>query len=125
MIEFFSDVITAVRLTREIRRAKNLPVCAYPRVSGASWLDTIESGVFRSSIELEKALRNVFRGFDAETQRALAFVPGDGEWIERARFWKERLKVLPPKDYHAAMRMILQWYILRVKNRKNEKREAL
>ena len=59
MIEFFSDVITAVRLTREIRRAKNLPVRAYPRVSGASWLDTIESGVFRSSIELEKAVRKV------------------------------------------------------------------
>ena len=125
MIEFFSDVITAVRLTGEIRRAKKRPVRAYPRVSGASWLDTIESGIFRYSSDLGKAVRNVFRGFDAETQHALAFVPDDGEWIERARFWKERLKVLPPKDYHAAMRMILQWYILRVKRRKIKKGESL
>lgn len=125
MIEFFSDVITAVRLAGEIRRAKKRTVCVYPSAHGAVWLDTIEGYLFQPSNELGKAVRNVFRGFDAETRHALAFSPDDGEWIERAKFWKENLKVLPQKDYHAAMQIILQWYILCVKNRKNDNGESL
>lgn len=59
--------------------------------------------------DTREAVVEIFRRLDQEAQRRFTFVPQDGEWVARARFWKEHLQELPPDQYHEAMLKILNW----------------
>lgn len=55
--------------------------------------------------------RNAFRMLPYKTQEKLLCSPQNGEFLERAQFWKTTLKpVFPDKEYWEAMIAILRWY---------------
>lgn len=93
------------------RRTKNLVV------SGC-WCLTMEGCLFPGK---EWApIKDVFYSFDKETQHCLTFTPVDGEWANRAKFWKRELRSrLAPEMYHDAMLKICGWYAECVRKRLN------
>lgn len=94
------------------------PVRAVPVYTLSMWGATMEGCLFANQPrEIERAVRAVFYSFGEETQHRLTFTPKEkGEWVQRARFWREKLRCLPKRQYHQAMLCITEWYIHCVKN---------
>lgn len=122
----FEDITTAVRLTTEIHKARREGASVrvqktyiIPVVKTGYWGWTMESCLLASNKKLNDAVSAIFYTFDEETQHALTFTPKNpGDWVERAQMWRRELKpVLSDKEYHAAMSMILGWYIQCVRRR--------
>ncbi len=115
MGNIFSDITTAVKLTGEVRKARkegaNLEVrktWAVPMLKMGCWPWTMESCLFYG--EKWQPVVDVFDALPEDTQHALTFAPKDGEWTDRVRFWKEHLRpVLPPKQYHEALLILIRW----------------
>ncbi|MDE7417186.1 MAG: hypothetical protein K2N44_12965 [Lachnospiraceae bacterium] len=116
-----SDVQTAVGMFRDMRKArkagqaiefestKSIPLMQ----SGAGFYDTVEGCTLSwCSREIIDASQKAFNSLPPEEKHLLAFAPKDGEFIERALFWKELLSpVMTPKNCHKAMIKIIEWYI--------------
>ncbi len=67
-----------------------------------SWLDK----------EIRYAARMVYNGLSPEERYKLSSPPENGEFVERALFWKEMLgPVMSKKECHIAMNRIIEWYI--------------
>lgn len=121
MKNFFSDVKTAadifldIRKERkqgrevEVRKVKSLPVFCV----GPGLLDTVEGIVlWNHSRQVYNKIENAFKALPDEEKKRQSFSPNDGEFIERANFWKTLVSsVLPPEQSRKAMMSILQWYI--------------
>lgn len=57
-------------------------------------------------------VRAVFHSFSEDVQHKLTFSPTDGEFVERARLWREALRpVLSPKQYSDTILVILDWLV--------------
>ncbi len=122
-MNIFTDIVTAVKLTKEVKRARRLGcrvdtiwTKVFPdKTNKASyWPWTMEFCHFATT-ELNAPIRAVFETFDEETRHALTFTPENptepAGWIERARFWQQALKpALPPQQYYAAMSEIWKDY---------------
>lgn len=117
-MSFWNDIRTAVRLTGEIRKAREngstvevRRVWRVPALKPTYWGYTMEFCLMRDR-EMEKAILAVFNTFPEPIQHSLTFTPkGPGAWLERARFWQREFKpTLPPKMYHAAMVKFISWY---------------
>lgn len=121
-MQIFQDIRTAVKMTGEIRKARKAgadavqikPVYTVPCVTfQPAYLNTLEAPqVWKVGREADKAVMAVFNNLPYKTQRMLTCSPqNSGEWMERARFWKQQLEpVLPPKMYHAVMAQLTHWY---------------
>lgn len=120
-MKILQDIATAVRLTGEVRKARRegatgfriQPVITVPLLSGGggmSFLSCMEGcQLFNSDVPgLYEAVHTVYKGFNYEVQRRLAFAPKPGEWRARAEFWKRELKdALPENLYYKAMMLLL------------------
>lgn len=73
----------------------------------------------KRSRETDQAVREVFKGLTYEAQRWFELTPENpGEWMERAKFWKEQLRpVLPPGEYHSVMILFCSWYARCIRRR--------
>lgn len=62
--------------------------------------------------EIVEASRRAFHSLLPEEKNLFASAPENGEFVERALFWKELLTpVMTPKNCHKAMIKIIEWYI--------------
>ncbi|MDE6591059.1 MAG: hypothetical protein K2K53_12115 [Oscillospiraceae bacterium] len=118
-MSFWKDVKTAVKLTGEIREARKegtmveiRRVWHGPMLKPTYWGNTMGFCLIHDR-EMEKAILAVFLTFPEPVQHSLTFSPkGPGEWVERARFWQQRLMpALPSKMYHAAIVKFISWYV--------------
>lgn len=97
----------------ELRFCVKIPVI---RTTGSTY-DTVEGCVLANcGREIETAARKAFNGFPDEKKRRFLSSPCNGEFKERATYWKESLSLyLPEKLTHRAIVAILRQYI-RIKN---------
>lgn len=81
--------------------------------TGPGLLDTVEGcAIANASWNLYNLIAPIFRSLLYEDRHRLAFSPVSGEYAGRALLWKALLKpVLPPEQYHRAMRLILNRYV--------------
>lgn len=121
MKKFFSDVKTAADVFTDIRRAgkegtvveirksRALPVFT----AGPGILDTVEGcTLWNCNKDVFDEIQDTFNILSVEEKRRLAFSPKNGEFIERASFWRALIaSVLSPEQTRKAMLSILQWYI--------------
>lgn len=131
-MEFLQDIKTAVAVFGEVRKIRKAgasallvkPVYTVPAVHFGYWGFTPEGCLFCG--EKWQPLRDVFDNFPEETQHALCFVPKDGEWGGRVRFWQRRLRpALEPELYHEAILTLVQWGIrCRCRRRSREAESA-
>ncbi len=129
-MKILQDIKTAASIFGEVRKARKngasavqiKPVYAMPRVTfKPAYMNTIEGcQTWKLGRDVDRAVREVFESFPCEVQRRLEFAPEkSGEWVERARFWQQHLKpALPPKMYHAVMRLFISWYAHCLRERK-------
>ena len=127
------DIKTAVKMTGEIRKARKAgadavqikPVYRVPCITlGPAYYNTMEGCLMhRLGREADYAVREVFKNLPYEVQRHLEFTPENpGEWVERAKFWKEELSpVLPSGMYHKVMALFIGWYARCLRMRKEAK----
>lgn len=119
MNNIFTDIRTAVNLTRDIRRARRdgyqVGIHRFREVAAFNpgyWGFTIEFPLLVHDREAAKAVKAVFLSLPASVQHDLTMSPEKpGEAMERARFWRRQLApALPPKMYHAVMVKFVRWY---------------
>lgn len=127
----FTDIATAIKLTKEVRRARKSGATAIefqaireiPIHRLGYWSCTPEACLFYR--EEWQAIWDLFDTFDEEIQHAFTFAPKDGEWADRIRFWQRELRlVLEPKQYHKAMLILTQWAERCVRTRREEELAA-
>lgn len=124
MHNLLSDVKTTTKLFNEIRKARKSgadgvkvsmqPVRRFPVINkGAGLYDTIEGCVLsHCDGEINKAANEVFNALPVEERSRLARDIENGEFIERANYWRELLNpVLSPRQLNVAMMQIIHWYI--------------
>lgn len=113
------DAKTAVRLFGEMRRARKdggeLEIRrSIPCINlGPAFYDTIEGCLLTHyGKDIHDIALNFFGRLPYEEQRWLSFVPKDGEFMERVRFWQKSLKpIMTSRQYGVAIRAIIHWYI--------------
>ena len=118
--KFFTDVASAVGVFRAAREARKdgrsvkipavTPLPCYRLPPG--FLNTVEGCTLSNcEPEVREAAKGVFEHLPYDHQRALEFLPKDGEFVERAQFWSVSLKTaMTPRQYQIAMIAILRWY---------------
>lgn len=102
-------LIRAIRL-KKIKRQK-APKPAEMRVS---FLDTVESGyLWNTNREAFNAVHAAFKALPPKLQHLLAFVPKDGEYIQRVQTWEAALKNanIPAPIQLEALHIIRKCYI--------------
>ncbi len=115
MEKFLNDFKTALAFFMDLRRIKpvdNIKTCTSIEM-GYSLLDTVEGTVlYNCGKNIYTKANGFFKTLPYETKRFLAFSPNDGEYIDRAKFWKQALKpILSEKEYRIAVRRLLHWFI--------------
>lgn len=115
----FTDISAAVKLTGEVRKARKAgadavqirPVYNVPVLKTSYWVWTMEACLMHGG-ETERAVAAVFDTLPEPVQHSLTFAPrNQGEWADRARFWRQQLKPdLPPEIYHKVMILFIGWY---------------
>lgn len=117
---FLSDLTTGVKAARDARKMGGHVevVKELPCIRSNSFLNTVEGcTLWNCGKNVYQFADEVFRNLPAETQNRLAFSPNEGEFCERARFWKAELKsAMPSSEYYIAIRAIYRWYIHIKKN---------
>jgi len=103
----------------EIRVEKTVQIPVYAYV-GSGFYSTVEgctlSGLDR---EIVNAARRAFYRLSPEERGTFLSSPEDGEFVDRALFWKRLLEpVMSPEQCHMAVGKILHWYIHIKKKRK-------
>lgn len=120
-MNLLNDIKTAVGVFKNARQARKAGAGVKVKYTAEmpmpktapSFLDTVE-GCALSNCEQEifKRVGVAFKKLDCNTKKRLAFAPKNGEFVERARFWQNIIhEVLPGKQGHEAMRVILTAYI--------------
>ena len=119
---FLEDIKTATNLFIDMRKAskegKKITVnrtLEIPMFSvGNSFFDTIEGCTLSNCKESGVCViaQKAFSELPYDIKCLLSNSPKDGEFVERANFWKRLLQpVMTSKQYHVAMTEILNWYI--------------
>lgn len=87
---------------------------AIPYISvGAGFYNTVEGCTLSwCGEDIVARSYKAFNSLPNEEKQRLIFSPKDGEFVERAKFWKNLLKsVMTEKQCHIAMNHIIHWYI--------------
>ena len=108
----FKDIRQSRKDGREIVIQKRVVIPVMGSV-GLGFYDTVEGCTLSNcGNDIDAIARNAFRGLSNEEKYKLSGVPKDGEFIERANFWRELLRpVMTPRQYGVAITAILHWYI--------------
>lgn len=123
MHNLLSDVKTSAKVFGEIRKARKngadgvrvsaQPVKNLPFIRCGGLYSTVEGCTLANcGKEIDCAARKTFGNLPYDEQRRMMFSLKDGEFVERANYWRELLKpALSPKQLNKAMREIVHWYI--------------
>lgn len=103
LINNLREALYATKIGKDVVTMASVPIMKID-----TWCWTLEA-CLSFKRDTREAVVEIFRRLDQEAQRRFTFVPQDGEWVARARFWKEHLQELPPDQYHEAMLKILNW----------------
>lgn len=102
-----------------MNRIKPKKTCTIPCYEvNAGFLGSVEGCCLyaASRKDVYPTVKAVFDALSPATKHALLFSPKPGEWVERAKFWRDTLRPsLSDRQYYAAMSIILKWYIRCVK----------
>lgn len=118
MSNILTDIVTALKMTGDVRRARKAgasavkaqPIWEVPVVDFGYWSFTMEACLYYG--KEFKAMGDVFKTFPKETQHQLTFAPKDGEWGDRVRLWQAALRpVMEPRMYHAVILKLIRWGI--------------
>lgn len=120
MNNFITDIRAAVNMFTEIRKARKEGVAV--EVRQCKQLPFIKSGGFYNTVEgctlawLDKRIvsrsQGAFNELPDDVKNLLYFSPKDGEFTDRANFWRYLLEpVLTAEELRTAMIRILRWYI--------------
>lgn len=115
-----TDIKTAVKMFTEIRKARKEGVAV--EVRQCRQLPFVRCGGFYNTVEgltlsnLDKKIVNrsqeAFNELTEDMKNLLYFSPKDGEFKDRANFWRYLLEpVLTAEELRTAMICILRWYI--------------
>ncbi|MCI9135444.1 MAG: hypothetical protein HFI31_14865 [Lachnospiraceae bacterium] len=126
-----TDLKTSARLFLDIRKERKN--WAEIVVEKKKVFPLIQTGGFYGTVEgctlshLDRAIvlkaQEAFKELPDEIKHQLQFLPKNGEFIERARFWRDILSpVMDGKQCHIAMLDIIHWYICIKKMDKEEAR---
>ena len=100
-----------IRTAFAAARAGHEVAAAPPVIRTEYWAWTAEA-CLDFTRPTREAVREAFRTFDEDVQHSMTFAPQRGEWVQRAKLWKETLgPVLLPEQYHEAMTKILSWCV--------------
>lgn len=115
MKKLLNDIKAASAFFKDLRRHKpDDDIGVYPcMVMGYTFLNTVEGCVlFNCGKEMFDKVSDFFETLPHDTRKSLCFSPENGEYIDRAIFWRQALKlVLSEKEYQIAVGKILHWYI--------------
>lgn len=100
----------------KVRKVRSLPVFSV----GLGILDTVEGcTLWNRNKEVFGEIQGAFDALPEEERKKQTSAPKDGEFVERAYFWKTLISsALPPEQTRKAMISILEWYI-HIKRRRN------
>lgn len=89
------------------------PVKTLPIINRVSFYETVEGCTLSNcGHDINGVALEVFRGLPYDVQHRLAFSPKNGEFIERAQYWKSLLNpVMTEQQCRKAMLAIIGWYI--------------
>lgn len=115
-----TDIKTAVKMFTEIRKARKEGVAV--EVRQCRQLSFVRCGGFYNTVEgltlsyLDKKIvdnsQEAFNRLPEDVKDLLYFSPKDGEFADRANFWRYLLEpVLTAGELRTAMICILRWYI--------------
>lgn len=128
---FLSDVKEAVNVFRGIRKARKcgadgvridaVPLKGLPRAQSCAFYSTVEGcALSRIDKEIRDKAQDAFHGLPYEEQHRMTFSPKDGEFLERAQFWRSLLEpVITAEQRRKAMIMIIGRYVYIKKLRLN------
>lgn len=108
----FKEILGARKTGAEIelKHTAELPVLG----TAPSFFCTVEGCALAAfDFEIAEKIQTVFKEFDYDTKRWFVFAPKDGEFWERAKFWKNVIHEAFPEGghRHRAMKAILETYI--------------
>lgn len=120
MSNVITDIKTAVKMFTEIRKARKEGAAV--EVKQFRQLPFVKCGGFYNTVEgltlagLDKKIVNssqgAFNGLSEDVKNLMYFSPKDGEFVDRANFWRYLLEpVLTAEELRTAMICILRWYI--------------
>jgi hypothetical protein len=111
LINNLREALYATKIGKDVVAVASVPIMKID-----TWCWTLEACLDFTKPTRE-AVRAIFSSLDVDTQKRFTFTPRSGEWAQRARFWKEHLRDLPPNQHHEAMLKILNWYTSCVRRR--------
>ncbi len=106
----FLDMQKARKRGTEIKLEKKVQI---PVFQSGGFYGTVE-GCSLSHLDRDIVLKvhETFKCLPDETKHQLQFSPEDGEFVDRARFWRKILKLsITEKQCHIAMLCIIHWFI--------------
>lgn len=114
-VKIAAGIFTDIRKARkegtevEVRKVRRLPVLSV----GLSILDTVEGiTLWNQNKDVFDAIERAFNALPDEERKKQTADLEDGEFTERAYFWKALISsALPPEQTRKAMISILHWYI--------------
>ena len=119
-IDLIKDIKSAVSIFRDMRKARRTAreneangIMMLPKLQGASLFNTVEGTVLSyCGKDITEAACKAFKELNHEKRNQLCFSPRNGEFIDRADFWRELLSsVMTEKQLRKAMIRIIHWYI--------------
>lgn len=120
MANLIKDIKTAANLFLNMRKARKDEVevvleekKALPFIRTGGFYGTVEGCVLNHlENEIGDKARAAFNELPDEVKYQLQFAPKGGEFKERADLWRATLRpVMTERQYHTAMRAIIDWYI--------------
>lgn len=123
MKNLVNDIRLSAIVFKEIRKERKhgadgikvtaQPVKSLPLIRCGGLYSTVEGCVLSNcDKEIDYAAGKMFGNLPYEEQHQMMFSPKNGEFIERANYWRELLRpALSPKQLNKAMREIVHWYI--------------
>jgi len=117
MKSILTDLKSAAAMFMDMRNARkremDVTVKKIPFIRSGGFYNTVE-GCTLSGMDNEIVCRAeaAFNKLSEEEKNRLYFSVKNGEFIERALFWKKLLSsAMTPEQCHTAMKKILHWYI--------------
>lgn len=129
--EVIKDALKSGKESYEARKRGKQPCIKttykIPVLDFGYWPWTIEATLFLTEdADLRAAVKERFFSLSDDEQHKLTFSPKSrrGEWVLRAKLWRQLLSPLPKEQYYKAMNIILNWYIHCVRDLSKESLEV-
>lgn len=120
MANLIRDIKTAAKLFVDMRKAEKggceivlRKTVEIPMIKSGGFYNTVEGSTLHNlGYNIANKAQIAFSKLSEEEKHRLQFAPKDGEFVERAKMWKNILIVeMSERECHIAMRRILEWYL--------------